>query len=489
MKKKYFILINLLFVSIFLFSCKKGGSEPSTDPIVPEPVLPKISIIIDNTVKYQTIDGFGFFGGADVWWSSPTAVWNDTWGEKVISDLGITIWRNELFPPSIPGASQDADWGIQKPVVQGLKAKADKYKVKLKFIATVWSPPADLKWVCNFSWAGDVNATRNEGTVSTKNGGTLNPNKYNEYADWLKSHLQMYKDAGVDLYALSLQNELMFKQTFNSCTYTIPWYNDLLVNVVPKVKASFPNVKIFGAENMLDMEGKDENWKWFYHSGVKANVEAAKNLDILAVHGYSDGVAASSGSALAKMWTNHSEQFSTPMNKQAWMTETSGYSDSWEKSGDKPGALNLAMDMHSGLYYGNMSAWVWWQGSQATSDEFSLMSGTSTGKKYSVSKQFYRYIRPGSVRLKSTSGDPDFFVTAYENSTKGTQTIVIINSGSVDKVISLTGGGLATTFKMYRTNSTNENCNFIKDISSGVANSFAVPAKSVVTLQAGGDEL
>lgn len=490
MNNKNVLSIFLIFGIILFFSCKKTeGDLPAPDPNEEDPNLPKIAVTIDKSTKYQTIDGFGFFGAADVWWASPTAMWNDAWAEKVISDLGLTIWRNEVYPPSVQGSPQDGDWGKQLPVVEGLKAKADKYKVNLKFIATVWSPPADLKWECSFTWAGDQNATRQAGNVSTKNGGTLNPNKYNEFADWLNSNIKRYKDAGVDLYALSLQNELMFKQTFNSCTYTIQWYNDLLINVTPKIKEAYPSIKIFGAENMLEMEGKDENWKWFYHSGVKANSEAAKNLDILAVHGYSDGVAASSGSALAKMWTNHKEQFSVPMNKKTWMTETSGYVDSWEKSGDKPGALNLAMDIHSALFYGDASAWVWWQGSQATMDEFSLMSGTATGKKYSVSKHFYRFIRPGAVRVKSTIEDADFFVTAYQNDAKGTQTIVVINSGSTDKALTLTGEGLAATFKMYRTNSSTENCKYIKDISSGSGNSFAVPAKSVVTLQAGGDEL
>jgi O-glycosyl hydrolase len=177
------------------------------------------------------------------------------------------------------------------------------------------------------------------------------------------------------------------------------------------------------------------------------------------------------------------------MKKEAWMTETSGYTEAWEKVGTKPGALNLALDIHAALYYGNISAWVWWQGSQGTLDEFSLMSGTSTGKKYSISKHFYRYIRPGAVRVKSTTADPDFFVTAYENQAKGTQTIIIINSGSTDKAVSLTGTGLPTTFKMYRTNFGTENCLFIKDVSSGTVSSFAVPAKSIVTLQAGGDAL
>lgn len=490
------IKLNFLFLLFLLlvtshYSCSKNDeNEKPEDKIPTGEVLDSVIVSVNLTETFQTIEGFGFFGANDVWWGSAANMWNDAWGEKVISDLGITIWRNEIYPPSIPGATQDCDWGKQLSVVKGLKSKADKYNVNLKFIATVWSPPADLKWECNMSWAGDANATRNPGNVSTKNGGTLNPNKYTEYADWLKSNLQLYKDAGVDLYALSLQNELMFKQTFNSCQYTIPWYNDLLVATVPKVKAGFPTVKIFGAENMLEMEGKDENWKWFYHSGIKASPNAAKNIDILAVHGYSDGVAASSGSALAKMWTNHKEQFSTPMNKQAWMTETSGYVDSWEKPGDKPGALNLAMDIHSALFYGNISAWVWWQGSQSGSiGEFNLMNGTTTGKKYQVSKHFYRYIRPGAVRVQSKTDDTDFFVTAYKNTAKGTQTIVVINSGNAEKTISLAGESLQTTFRMYRTNSSTENCTFIKEVKSGSANRFAIPAKSIVTLQAGGDAL
>ena len=323
-----------------------------------------VGVTINKSTKYQTIDGFGFFGAQDVWWGNSADMWNDAWGEKVISDLGISIWRNEYYPPSSPGDNQDCDWAKQKPVVHGLKAKADKYGVDLKFTFTVWSPPASLKWQSKFTWPGDANATRNEGTVTTKNGGTLNPNKYPDYADWLKEGVQLYKAEGIDLYALSLQNELMFSQPFNSCTYTFTWYNDLLINVVPKIKATYPHVKIFGAEHMLDMEGADKNWQHFYHNNVKANPQASANLDVLAVHGYTDGVAPSSGSGLAERWTNHREQFATPMNKKTWMTETSGYEDSWLGNATSPGALSVAQDIHSGLYYGNISAWVWWQGSE-----------------------------------------------------------------------------------------------------------------------------
>ena len=448
-----------------------------------------VTVSIDKTTTYQTIDGFGFFGARDVWWGSAGDMWDDAWGEKVISDLGITIWRNEYFPPATPNVGQDADWNKQKPVVEGLKAKADAHGVDLKFIFTVWSPPEDLKWQASFSWPGDENATRTEGLQTTKNGGTLNPNKYIEFADWLKEGIALYEDIGVDLYALSLQNELMFSQPFNSCTYTFEWYNDLLKAVVPQIKADYPEVKIFGSENMLDLEGADINWPYFYHTNLKADAKASANIDILAVHGYNDGVAPTSGSGLAERWTNHKEQFSDPMDKTVWMTETSGYADAWLGNGTSPGALNLAQDIHAGLYYGDMSAWVWWQGSQIDEiGEYNLMKGTTVGKKYYVSKHFYRYIRPGAVRIKAESSDSDnIFITAYRHAANDTYTIVIINSGTTDRSISLEGNDLPTSFDMYRTTAEGDNCTLITtvDISKG----FVLPAKSIITLQAGGDPL
>jgi len=110
----------------------------------------------------------------------------------------------------------------------------------------------------------------------------------------------------------------------------------LLINVVPGIKSVFPGIKIFGSEDMLLTEGKEENWRWFYHSGIKENAEAAANLDILAVHGYNDGVLPTSGSELVKMWTNHTEQFLVPMDKKVWMSETSGYTESWQTENGNP---------------------------------------------------------------------------------------------------------------------------------------------------------
>ena len=174
------------------------------------------------------------------------------------------------------------------------------------------------------------------------------------------------------------------------------------------------------------MEAADNNWPWFYHKQILDSQQARNNIDILAVHGYQDGVAPTSGSVLGHLWSSHKTHFADPMGKRQWMTETSGYQDSWTAT---PGAFSLALDMMSGLNNGNMSGWVFWQGSEnpgSTSGigEFVLMNGAVKGKKYYVSKQFYRYIRPGAVRVAATSTNSNVFVSAYQHTAQGTHTIV-----------------------------------------------------------------
>ena len=137
-----------------------------------------------------------------------------------------------------------------------------------------------------------------------------------------------------------------------------------------------------------------------------------------------------------------------------------------------------------------MQAWVWWQGSEASGiSNYSLMSNNTGGKKYYVSKHYFRYIRPGAIRVKSISDDPDIFVTAFEHSGNGTNTVVIINNGSESKSLSVQGADLPAVFTINLTTSGSDNCKESGTLNTGIDNRFEIPAKSIVTLQAGGDPL
>lgn len=478
--KKGFFLPLLLTV---LLACGKKNPDPA--PPTPGPTNPgtrdtTTNVAIDRTVKFQTIDGFGFFGAQDVWWGNAANMYSDAWATQVIEDLGITIWRNEYYPPATPTQGQDADWTKQRPVVEGLARIAKQKNVPLKFIFTVWSPPASMK--C----ALDANNEPLSGTPhpgGTKNGGTLDPAKYTEFGNWLADGIQLYKNLGVDIYAISPQNEPLFKQPFNSAYYKPQrWYNDMLKNVVPVVKGRFPNVKIFGSENMLGMEGGKDR-QFFYNKNLMDDAAALSRLDIWAIHGYLDGISPTASSELTKLWNTTKTEHKIPSGKPYWMTETSGYIDNWlGNTTDKSGAINLAMDMHAALYHGNASAWVWWQGSELSGiGKYNLMQGTtSRGKKYFVSKHFYRFIRPGAQMVKLNYDESlGVFVSAYEHTQMGAFTIVLVNNSDKNVKINLTGNDIPATFDYYLTDGNTNNCTKKDAVQKG---NITLPPSSLVTL-------
>ena len=467
-----------------------------------------ISADISNT--FQTMEGFGFFGARDVWWANDNAdhYYDDAWLEMVIGDLGLSMWRNEVYP-HVPVTSnttdnQDAHWDKQKPMVQALKAKADEYNVDLRVILTAWSPPGVFKWKAwGYSWPGDQNAERGPGPKGdywpergvensnespSTNSGTLNPNKYDEFAQWWIDAIQMYKDIGVDVYAISPQNEPAFNQTFNSCFYTTHWYAEMINNVAPIIKAAHPGVLIFGSEHMLLNEGREKDFPHFYHNRLKQDPTAMSHMDALAVHGYQDGVNASSGSDLAQYWTNHKNEFTSVADKRAWMTETSGYVDSWESSNDTPGAFGWGIDIATAILFGDVSAWVHWQGSGLDGiNRYNLMSGTTTGKKYQVSKHFYHFIRPGAVRVEATSPDEDVSVLGFEHADHGTETYVLLNTKNEEVAVKLNiSGGSAQEFEMF-VSSASLNC--ASQGTNAADGLYLLPARSIVTLHAGGSTL
>lgn len=464
---------------VFSFACSKKNTS-----VTPGPPANEIAstATIDRSQKFQTIDGFGFFGAKDVWWGDAANLYSEEWASQVVNDLGITIWRTELSPPATPTAPQDSDWDKQKPTIEGLKKTADANRVPLKFIFTVWSPPADLKCAVD----NDNNAlpgTPNPG--ETKHGGTLDPAKYTDYGNWLADGIQLFKNSGIDVYAVSPQNEPLFSQFFNSCYYRpTDQYPDMIKNVIPVLKSRFPNVKIFGSENMLEMEGGKDR-QYFYNAALVKDDSAINNIDILAVHGYSDGVSPTGSSQLAQLWTTTRTEHAIPTEKPYWMTETSGYGENWlGNTTFKSGAFNLALDMHSALVHGNVAAWVWWQGSQADGiGEFNLMKGTEyKGKKYYASKHYYRFIRPGAMRVKlTTEENKGIFGSAYVNTAMNSFTIVLMNNSDKQVKLNLDGADVPGSFDYYITTSSSaDNCT--KKSSPVSKNDIVLPAYSVVTL-------
>ena len=411
------------------------------------------TVHVDRATRQQTIEGFGFFGARDAWWSPADALVDPAWARLVIDDLGLTMWRNEYYPPSA-GTPQDADFGKQRAVALALSAQAAASGVPLKTILTVWSPPASMKCVSDRDSIHDGRPHPG----GTKDGGAVCPSHREAFTRWLIDGIRLYAGIGIDVYALSIQNEPMFRQTFNSARYPRAAYADLLAAVGPKLHAAFPKLRLFGPENLLDIEcGRDERFDpWWYTGQLLARPKALAQLGAFAVHGYSDGVAATPTSKAARLWKSFSAAVA-PAERPIWMTETSGYVDGWEgginANGERrPGAFDLAQAIFAALYYGKVSAWLWWQGSSSDrGSELSLMQGAMVGRRYLVSKHFYRFIRPGSRMLATSSDDPEVLAAAFEHPGIGNFVTVLLNVGNATKSVSLEGSRLPAVLDAHVT--------------------------------------
>jgi len=431
------------------------------------------TLTLNPGVTHQTMDGFGFFGSRNVWWSGrdPNTYYNDQWIKWVLEDLGLTMWRNNVEPTypephserGIPGT--DNNWGVTQHAVKALSDRAKELGVPLRIILSIWSPPGQWK-----------------DPKSTKNGSKLLPEHYEDYGKWLVAAIDMYKAIGADVYALSFQNEPAFAVFYDSTVYTADEYVAMFNAVAPIVKASYPDVLLFGAEHMLLSEIVGHASSKF-HEALLKNPDSMKLLDRFAVHGYSmDGVNSSELAAGQELWASH-KRLIEGTGKTTWMSETSGYSAGWVPPYGG-GRLAAATALQSALLHGDLSAWVWWQGcadqggDALSQDGFINAAGPT--KSFYAHKQFYRFIRPGAVRIDSavsgTETDTDLLVTAYTHAELGNTVITFVNASKNAYTVDISGiAGLE--YEFFITSNT-EDC----ESKGNVVNNVVIPAESVVTL-------
>ena len=464
-----------------------GLAEVGAAPLAAGAPGQAATVRVERGVKYQTIEGFGFFGARDSWWGAAQDLADPAWARLVIDDLGLTMWRNEYYPPGDVGGDQaDADWNKQRPVVEALRDRAAASGVPLKVVLSVWSPPASMKCASD-------RETIHEGKPNprgTKDGGAVCPSRRQRFAEWLIDGLQLYALSKVQVYALSFQNEPLFRQSYNSGRYPQAAYADTLAAIGPVIHARFPDVKLFGPEALLDTEagknGTDFDPYW-YTGHLLKHSRALRQLGAFAVHAYTPSMLPTATSQAARFWSHYHAAVAA-RGLPLWMTETSGYVDAWEggknKKGDqRPGAFDLAQAIFAALYYGKVSAWLWWQGSELDGmTESSLMQGTVVGQRYYVSKHFYRFIRPGARMLRSTSDDPKLFSVAFVHEQLRNFVSVLINADQSEKKVRLVVDGVPAELDAYVTSA---NTQIGLQRSRVQRGDITLPPRSIMTVVSG----
>lgn len=435
----------------------------------------QINVSIDHTKEFQTMEGFGGFGPAKPWWES-APFYDATYLDRTIDDLGVTFFRTQIYwdgeavndndnPATVNATGfnfgPSSDNGKQFPFIKDLSDRG------AKIIATVWTPPT---WMKLFDDA-DRRPTEcyncyqctvgNPGTEMC--GGRLNPELYDEFAEYLTVYVKTLKEkTGVDLYGISIQNEPFFANPFESNVVLPEEYADILRTVGERFDQEGLNTKFFGPEHMAEWSW---GWQTKYVNEILGDPSVNPHLDIYAVHGYVDGVAADYGSA--EGWTALYDNIALAHDKPLWMTETSDFSVT-----GFPLAFSMSKSLYLAIRFGRISAWVYWSMHDAVVKNNQL---TPLGYAF---KNFYRYIRPGAKVIEASSSDPQILVLAFRHPETQDLSIILINTSDQSKDISMDIPLEHSELTVYRT-SANENC---KNLGVLTGDNVVLPPQSISTI-------
>lgn len=439
---------------------------------------------IDLSKKYQQMEGFGGFGAMKEYWAQGPFV-TDAFVSTLINDLGLTILRDNLTTSFEPVNDNSDPFntdltkfnisnsvnGLDEPLSEHLDYLSKMKAAGLqKLIVSVWSPAV---WMKYNSQLGNGTQNQNSAPAYTNNPtGTINqlkPSMYDEFAEMCVAYIRIIKQqTGLDIYALSIQNEPRFSQFYSSCVYDGNAMRDLLKVVGKRFKDEGLATKLFLPEDVGYLQGVES-----MITPTLADPVARQYADIIAVHGYDlDGVTAASTSA--QTW-EAMYSWGAQYDKPLWMTETSGYENTFD------GAMKLAKAMYTAIKFGKISAWLHWSLSTTTLDGYSLMSSSGEkSKRYFASKNFYKYIRPGAIRRDANTAEGNSIYTlAFQNDTDNTVSLILINDSDLPKAIMLHASDLPSQLTKVITSVGDD----AKDYGAVSSNQvILLPAKSIVTL-------
>ena len=273
---------------------------------------PKVTITVSSN-RLQTITGFGAascFGAMEPY-AKDTKPVELLYGAE--SAIGLNIMRMEISPnfegdvkvPEWNYWDTPYDWNGSLP-----SAKIVKERGGIVF-GTPWSPPGEYK----------TNGTAQGGNSADQGNqrGELRKDCYEKFFPWLNSYLQWMHDHGVDVDAVSVQNEPDWWVSYSGCLYTPEQQLDLVKNYAHMLdRDTYKGVRLISAEPL----GFDPKY-----SDALLNDETARNqVDIIAGHIYGhppfgDKPPHASYNIPANM--QNAARLARKYGKEVWMTEHS----------------------------------------------------------------------------------------------------------------------------------------------------------------------
>lgn len=395
----------------------------------PAKVSAASDVTINLSAEKQIIRGFGGINHP-AWIGDLTAAQRETAFGNGQNQLGFSILRIYVDPDR-------NNWYREVPT-----AKRAIEQGALVF-ASPWNPPSDM--IETFNRNGDTNAKR------------LKYDKYAAYAQHLNDFVTYMKNNGVNLYAISVQNEPDYAHDWTW------WTPEEMLRFMKENAGSINNTKVMAPESFQYLKNMSDP--------ILNDPQALANMDILGAHTY------------GTQFSN----FPYPLFKQKgagkelWMTEVY-YPNSNNNSADLwPEALDVSYHMHHAMVEADFQAYVWWY----IRRQYGPMKedGTISKRGYNMA-HFSKFIRPGYVRVDATRNpDTNTYTSAYKGDNK--VVIVAINRGTsaASQRFVLQNGNASTVSSWVTDVSKNLQAGAPISVSSG-AFTATLPPQSVTTFVA-----
>ena len=282
---------------------------------------------------------------------------------------------------------------------------------KLTLFASPWSPPA---------WMKDNN--------DMLHGGKLKPEYYQSWANYFVKFIKAYKNEGIPIWGLTIQNEPMATQTWESCIFTAEEERDFLKKYLG------PTLKREGlGDKKIIVWDHNRDLVYQRASTLFSDPEAAKYAWGIGFHWYEDW------SGGDQMFENIKRVQESYPDKNILFTEgTNGpfnmsQINDW-KWGERYGR-SMINDFNNGT--------VGWTDWNVLLDQIGgpnhvqnycfapIHADTKTGKLYYMNEYYYighfsKFIRPGAKRIASSSSRSSLLSTAFKNK-DGSIAVIVMN--------------------------------------------------------------
>lgn len=337
------------------------------------PSLAAAAVTVDPSATRQTIRGFGGMNHP-LWIGDLTAAQRDTAFGNGDGQLGFSVLR--IF------VSEDrANWS--REVATAKRA----VELGATVFASPWNPPAQM--VETFVHGSQTNAKR------------LRYSMYGAYAQHLNDFVTFMRNNGVNLYAISVQNEPDYAQDWT-------WWTPAEMTRFLRENAGSISTKVIAPESFQYVKS--------FSDPILNDPAALANMDILGAHLYGTSF----------------QNFPYPLFKQKgagkelWMTEVY-YPNSSDSADLWPQALDVGEHIHRALVDAEFQAYVWWYIRRGYGP---LREDGQISKRGAAMAHFAKYVRPGHVRIAVTANpQSNVYLSAYKG-TGSRLVIVAVNKGT-----------------------------------------------------------